>query len=164
MSEPKNSDVAQQANERNTPEGYIQQYNERGHPESRESRTKARELRQAKNHVLSTVGLVCKSSAQSLEKKDVSQGIKTAESENEVGTLVFGLDYVVAAVSTWWLQALRMRVEVSQCKLPLRTVPHIYRHFKIIRSRCQTSLILSWGLSILLLSSQPDFSKINAFN
>ena len=97
----------------NTDIGYIQQFNERGHPEFLASRAAARELRRAKNDVLSTVGVVYKKTKPTRSKKNEGEMIKLATAENETGFFLSGMDNVLMLCSLWWLCSLRMRVQVS---------------------------------------------------
>jgi hypothetical protein len=100
------------AHEFDNTDGYTQLYNERGHPEFRASRAAARDLRRAKNDVLSTVGVVYKTAKPTRSRKNDGRLIKMVHSENEVGFILSGLDNLLMFCTLWWLFSLRMRVQV----------------------------------------------------
>lgn len=109
------------AHEFDNTDGYIQQYNERGHPEFRASRAAARELRRAKNDVLSTVGVVYKMAEPARSKKNDGKLVKLAQSENEAGFILSSVDNLAMFCSLRWLTCLRMRVQV--CGLSVHIEP-----------------------------------------
>ncbi|ERF68996.1 hypothetical protein EPUS_06683 [Endocarpon pusillum Z07020] len=98
------------AHEFENTDNYTQQYDERGHPENRESRVAARDLRRAKNDVLSTVGVVYKK-AEPRNPKNDGELLRTVQSENEAGFLLSSMDNLFMFCALWWLFSLRMRVE-----------------------------------------------------
>jgi hypothetical protein len=104
------------AHEFDNTDGYVQQYNERGHPEFRASRVAARELRRAKNDVLSTVGVLYKTTNTNRSKKNERELVKLVKSENEAGFFLSSIDNLAMFCSLWWLFSLRMRVQVSARK------------------------------------------------
>ncbi len=111
------------AHEFDNPDGYTQQYNERGHPEFRASRAAARELRRAKNDVLSTVGVVYRKAKPTHSTKNDGDLVKIVHSENEAGFILSSMDNLLMFCSLWWLFSLRMRVQVRYCQ---RLLPQTY--------------------------------------
>lgn len=71
----------------------------------------ARDLRRAKNDVLSTVGVVYKR-AEPRNPKNDGELLTLVQSENEAGFLLSSMDNLFMFCALWWLFSLRRRVEV----------------------------------------------------
>lgn len=78
----------------------------------------ARDLRRAKNDVLSTVGVVYKKAEPRNQKND-GELLRMVQSENEAGFLLSSMDNLFMFCALWWLFSLRMRVEVRSCEMCL---------------------------------------------
>lgn len=93
-------------------DGYVQQYNQRGHPISPESRALARNLRRAKNDVLSTMGIVVSGEAGgSVFVKD-KKTVGDITAENDYGLAIVAFDHVLCFLGSWWVGALGRRIQV----------------------------------------------------
>jgi hypothetical protein len=95
------------------PDGYRQQFNDRGHPEFRDSRAAARDLRRAKNDVLLTVGVVYKESKPDDfigQERDLLQATRE---ENKAGFVLSAIDHTLLFCSLWRFFSLRTKVLVS---------------------------------------------------
>lgn len=97
---------------------YAQQYDERGHPVNQESKSLGRDLRRAKNDILSTMGIVVSS-------KDGKSGIASEKhntdmiaAENDYGLIVATLDQALVFLGSWWTTSLIGRIQVSS--VPIR--------------------------------------------
>lgn len=112
--------LGQYAHEFDNTDGYTQQYNERGHPQSRASRAAARELRRAKNDVLSTVGVVYKKATPTHSQESDDLLVRTVNLENKAGFTLFRINNFLTFCSLWWLSSLRRRVMVRSCR-PIST-------------------------------------------
>ena len=92
-------------------EGYVQQFNARGHPENKASKAAARELRRAKNDVLSVAGVIKqeKDNAEATARRKVDLIIR----ETEYGLGLAGMDLLIMFAALWWLVSLRRRIQVG---------------------------------------------------
>lgn len=116
--------LGEHAHEFDNPDGYVQGFNERGHPENRASRAAARELRRAKNDVLSTVGVVVSKNDLGkpiLRKKTEKQKVDNIVRENEYGLALAALDLGLMFGSLWWLMIVRRRIQVCLSHTTLST-------------------------------------------
>lgn len=97
-------------------DGHRQEYNDRGHPINPRSRVEARELRRAKNDILSTVGVVVsKDDDKKLkyQKKSDKQKVSAVICETEYGLALAAFDLGLMFVTLWWIVSLRARFLVS---------------------------------------------------
>ncbi|GMF72446.1 unnamed protein product [Aspergillus oryzae] len=93
-------------------DGYVQHYDERGHPINPESKSFGRELRRAKNDILSTMGIVVseEGNASGLSEQ---QKIDMIATENDYGLVMATLDQVSVFLGSWWTSSLTGRIQVS---------------------------------------------------
>lgn len=110
-------------------DGYVQQYDERGHPVNQESRSLGRNLRRAKNDILSTMGIVVSS-------KDGKSGIASEKhntdmiaAENDYGLIVATLDQALVFLGSWWTTSLIGRIQVSTG--PIRCLGRLLAYFSL---------------------------------
>lgn len=92
-------------------DGYLQEYDTRGHPVNPNSKSLSKQLRKAKNDILSTMGIVVsgEDEAGSLREQQTS---KLITDENDYGLAMTTLDQVVMFVCPWWITALAARIQV----------------------------------------------------
>lgn len=93
-------------------DGYIQQYDQRGHPVNPESKQFGRQLRRAKNDILSTMGIVVSGEDGNLGMANDQQKMNIIASENDWGLIMATMDQVLAFLSSWWTTSLAGRVQV----------------------------------------------------
>ncbi|KAJ5787169.1 hypothetical protein N7457_002159 [Penicillium paradoxum] len=90
---------------------YMQQYDTRGHPVNPESKTFGKELRRAKNDILSTMGIVVSREDQKSSIPNEQQKINQIASENDFGLVITTLDQLFIFFGTWWTSSLTGRVQ-----------------------------------------------------
>lgn len=93
-------------------DSYMQQYDARGHPVNPESRTLGKELRRAKNDILSTMGIVVSREDRNAGIPNEQQKINQIASENDFGLVITTLDQLFIFFGTWWTSSLTGRVQV----------------------------------------------------
>ena len=103
-------------------EFYIQQYDDRGHPENLESRSARRKALRAQNDVLATVGvcvsvdkdgkLVPSSRVGVTSENMESERLRNIALENESGFWLAAANHMLLPVTAICLEGLRMRLEV----------------------------------------------------
>ncbi|WEW61285.1 hypothetical protein PRK78_006775 [Emydomyces testavorans] len=92
-------------------DGYIQQYDDRGHPTNPESKALAKQLRRAKNDILSTMGIVVSGedgksgSAKDREKAEL------LTTENAYGIIIATIDQIAMFTTSWWASSLTARLQ-----------------------------------------------------
>ena len=94
-------------------DNYMQQYDTRGHPVNPESRTLGRELRRAKNDILSTMGIVVSGEDRNSSIPNEQQKINQIASENDFGLVITTLDQLFIFFGTWWTSSVTGRVQVN---------------------------------------------------
>lgn len=94
-------------------DGYVQQYDARGHPINPESKALGRELRRAKNDILSTMGIVVSGEDRNASPSDEQQKINQIAAENDFGLVITTLDQLFVFFGTWWSSSLTGRVQVG---------------------------------------------------
>lgn len=94
-------------------DGYVQQYDARGHPVNPESKALGRELRRAKNDILSTMGIVVSGEDRNASPSDEQQKIDQIAAENDFGLVITTLDQLFVFFGTWWTSSLTGRVQVG---------------------------------------------------
>ncbi|GFF65365.1 hypothetical protein IFM47457_01012 [Aspergillus lentulus] len=101
-------------------DGYIQHYDERGHPINPDSKSFGRELRRAKNDILSTMGIVV-SEDRNAGAPNEQQKIDTIAAENDYGLIMATFDQVAVFISSWWTSSLTGRIQAfkSYTNVPL---------------------------------------------
>lgn len=104
-------------------DGYVQQYDERGHPINPASRTFGRELRRAKNDILSTMGIVVSGEDGSLGTSKEKQKVNLIATENDYGLVMATLDQVFMFLGSWWTTSLGGRIQVK-CQRSLNLCVH----------------------------------------
>ncbi|GLI77566.1 hypothetical protein PoHVEF18_005857 [Penicillium ochrochloron] len=92
-------------------DGYVQQYDARGHPINPESKALGRELRRAKNDILSTMGIVVSGEDRNASPSDEQQKINQIAAENDFGLVITTLDQLFVFFGTWWSSSLTGRVQ-----------------------------------------------------
>ncbi|CRL18685.1 DNA-directed DNA polymerase, family B, conserved site [Penicillium camemberti] len=119
---------------------YMQQYDTRGHPVNPESRTLGKELRRAKNDILSTMGIVVSGEDRNSTIPNEQQKINQIASENDFGLVITTLDQLFIFFGTWWTSSVTGRVQT-------------YRHYAhsallgVIQSERDTAGILNFYFS-----------------
>ncbi|PKX93051.1 uncharacterized protein P174DRAFT_442912 [Aspergillus novofumigatus IBT 16806] len=101
-------------------DGYVQHYDERGHPINPDSKSFGRELRRAKNDILSTMGIVV-SEDRNAGSPNEQQKIDTIAAENDYGLIMATFDQVAVFLSSWWTSSLTGRIQAfkSYTNVPL---------------------------------------------
>ncbi|KAH2174099.1 hypothetical protein KXV74_007438 [Aspergillus fumigatus] len=101
-------------------DGYVQHYDERGHPINPDSKNFGRELRRAKNDILSTMGIVV-SDDRNASAPNEQQTIDTIAAENDYGLIMATFDQVAVFLSSWWTSSLTGRIQTfkSYTNVPL---------------------------------------------
>ncbi|KAE8351469.1 hypothetical protein BDV28DRAFT_137016 [Aspergillus coremiiformis] len=104
-------------------DGYIQHYDERGHPINPESKSFGRELRRAKNDILSTMGIVVSEDGNAGGLTE-QQKIDIIAAENDYGLVMATLDQVSVFLGSWWTSSLTGRIQTfrSYTHTPLMSV------------------------------------------
>lgn len=91
----------------------MQQYDPRGHPVNPQSKTLGRELRRAKNDILSTMGIVVSGEDRSADSADEQETVTQIAAENDFGLVMTTLDQIFVFFGTWWTSSLTGRIHVS---------------------------------------------------
>ncbi|KAF7175738.1 hypothetical protein CNMCM7691_009745 [Aspergillus felis] len=101
-------------------DGYVQHYDERGHPINPDSKSFGRELRRAKNDILSTMGIVV-SEDRNAGAPNEQQKIDMIAAENDYGLIMATFDQVAVFLSSWWTSSLTGRIQAfkSYTNVPL---------------------------------------------
>lgn len=97
----------------------MQQYDTRGHPVNPESRTLGKELRRAKNDILSTMGIVVSGEDRNSTIPNEQQKINQIASENDFGLVITTLDQLFIFFGTWWTSSFTGRVQVNAIPITL---------------------------------------------
>ncbi|PGH15708.1 hypothetical protein AJ79_02302 [Helicocarpus griseus UAMH5409] len=92
-------------------DGYVQEYDARGHPINPSSKALARQLRRAKNDILSTMGIVVSGEDGNLGISKERQRMNLLSAENDYGLAMATLDQVVTFFSSWWTTSLSARIQ-----------------------------------------------------
>ncbi|KAL1965654.1 hypothetical protein VTN77DRAFT_5331 [Rasamsonia byssochlamydoides] len=102
-------------------DGYIQQYDERGHAVNPASKSFGRELRRAKNDVLSTMGIVVSGEDGNLGISKERQKINLLTAENDYGLVMATFDQALNFLGSWWTLSLGGRIQTykSYTHVPL---------------------------------------------
>ncbi|KAL5003889.1 hypothetical protein BDV10DRAFT_154574 [Aspergillus recurvatus] len=90
-------------------DGYVQHYDERGHPVNPESKSFGRDLRRAKNDILSTMGIVVSEDAN--RGRNEQQKIDAIVTENDYGLVMVTLDQISVFLGSWWTTSLTGRIQ-----------------------------------------------------
>lgn len=98
-------------------DGYIQQYDERGHAVNPASKSFGRELRRAKNDVLSTMGIVVSGEDGKLGISKERQKVNLLTAENDYGLVMATFDQALNFLGSWWTLSLGGRVQVSSARV-----------------------------------------------
>ncbi|KAJ5889978.1 hypothetical protein N7504_010788 [Penicillium tannophilum] len=118
-------------------DNYMQQYDARGHHVNPESKALGRELRRAKNDILSTMGIVVSGEDRNASTSNEEQKMNQIATENDFGLVITTLDQLFVFFSTWWSSSLTGRI---------LTFKH-YAHaplLDVIRSERETTGILGF--------------------
>ncbi|GKZ77298.1 hypothetical protein AnigIFM56816_010100 [Aspergillus niger] len=109
-------------------DGYVQHYDERGHPINPESKSFGRELRRAKNDILSTMGIVVSEDG-NVSGPSEQQKLDIIAAENDYGLVMATLDQVSVFLGSWWTSSLLGRVQTfkSYTRLPLLSIVRLER-------------------------------------
>ncbi|KAK2812465.1 hypothetical protein FQN50_001466 [Emmonsiellopsis sp. PD_5] len=92
-------------------DGYVQEYNDRGHPVNPSSKALGKQLRRAKNDILSTMGIVVSGEDGNLGISKERQRLNLLSRENDCGLALATLDQIVMFVSSWWTTSLISRIQ-----------------------------------------------------
>ncbi|PWY93659.1 hypothetical protein BO94DRAFT_486999 [Aspergillus sclerotioniger CBS 115572] len=109
-------------------DGYVQHYDERGHPVNPESKSFGKELRRAKNDILSTMGIVVSEDG-NVGGLDEQQKLDIIAAENDYGLVMATLDQVSVFLGSWWTSSLLGRIQTfkSYTRLPLLSIVRLER-------------------------------------
>ncbi|KAJ5759669.1 hypothetical protein N7520_006825 [Penicillium odoratum] len=91
-------------------DNYMQQYDARGHHVNPESKALGRELRRAKNDILSTMGIVVSGEDRNASSSNEEQKMNQIATENDFGLVITTLDQLFVFFSTWWSSSLTGRI------------------------------------------------------
>ncbi|KAH8693623.1 hypothetical protein BGW36DRAFT_323720 [Talaromyces proteolyticus] len=94
-----------------TDEDYVQQYDERGHPVFPKSKALARDLRRAKNDVLSTMGVVVSGETGRSGTTRDKKKVKDITAENDYGLVIETVDHVMYFFGSWWVGSFGSRIQ-----------------------------------------------------
>jgi len=94
-------------------DGYVQHYDERGHPVNPESKSFGKELRRAKNDILSTMGIVV--SEDTNRGPNEQEKVDAIVAENDYGLIMVTLDQISVFLGSWWTTSLTGRIQVRLC-------------------------------------------------
>ncbi|KAK2788469.1 hypothetical protein FQN53_003615 [Emmonsiellopsis sp. PD_33] len=92
-------------------DGYVQEYNDRGHPINPSSKALGKQLRRAKNDILSTMGIVVSGEDGNLGISKERQRLNLLSRENDCGLALATLDQIVMFASSWWTTSLSSRIQ-----------------------------------------------------
>ncbi|EER44687.1 conserved hypothetical protein [Histoplasma capsulatum H143] len=122
-------------------DGYVQEYDVRGHPVNLSSKALARQLRRAKNDILSTMGIVVSGEDGTLGISKERQRMNLLSTENDYGLALATLDQVAMFFSSWWTTSLAARIQFvysllkfRSCKLALFVVLGQTYMFSLLQS------------------------------
>jgi hypothetical protein len=93
-------------------DSYMQQYDARGHPVNPESKALGRELRRAKNDILSTMGVVVSGEDRNASSSKEQEKINQIATENDFGLVITTIDQLCVFLGTWWSSSLTGRIQV----------------------------------------------------
>lgn len=91
----------------------MQQYDSRGHPVNPESKVLGRELRKAKNDILSTMGIVVSGEDRKASSSNEQQRINQITAENDFGLVITTADQLFVFFGSWWTTSLIGRIQVG---------------------------------------------------
>ncbi|KAJ5112317.1 hypothetical protein N7532_000362 [Penicillium argentinense] len=91
-------------------DNYMQQYDARGHPVNPESKALGRDLRRAKNDILSTMGIVVSGEDRNASSANEEERINQITAENDFGLVITTLDQLFVFFGTWWTSSLTGRI------------------------------------------------------
>jgi hypothetical protein len=97
-------------------DGYTQEYDERGHPVNPSAKALARQLRKAKNDILSTMGIVVSGEDAAGSRREQQKSKLIAE-ENDYGLAMATIDQVVMFVCPWWITSFASRIQVGELRI-----------------------------------------------
>ncbi|OQE27754.1 hypothetical protein PENSTE_c004G03216 [Penicillium steckii] len=92
-------------------DNYMQQYDSRGHPVNPESKNLGRELRKAKNDILSTMGIVVSGDDHNASSSNEQQRISQITAENDFGLVITTTDQLLIFFGSWWTSSLVGRIQ-----------------------------------------------------
>ncbi|EFR01684.1 hypothetical protein MGYG_04687 [Nannizzia gypsea CBS 118893] len=92
-------------------DGYTQEYDARGHPINRRSKAEARQLRKAKNDVLSTMGIIVSGEELNSASMREQEKIALLAEENDYGLALAAIDQLGMFGSSWWTKSLACRIQ-----------------------------------------------------
>ncbi|KAJ5542500.1 hypothetical protein N7535_004922 [Penicillium sp. DV-2018c] len=90
---------------------YVQQYDSRGHPVNPASRSLGKDLRRAKNDILSTMGIVVSREDRKSISPDEQRKVNQVEDETDFGLLITTFDQLFVFFGNWWTSSLTSRVQ-----------------------------------------------------
>ncbi|EEH19156.2 hypothetical protein PABG_01475 [Paracoccidioides brasiliensis Pb03] len=111
-------------------DGYVQEYDARGHPINPSSKALARQLRRAKNDILSTMGIVVSGEDGNLGISKERQHMSLLSTENDYGLAMATLDQVFMFCSSWWTTSLAARIQTFKkyTHVPFMQIIHLERN------------------------------------
>ncbi|PLB54472.1 hypothetical protein P170DRAFT_397986 [Aspergillus steynii IBT 23096] len=129
---------------------YVQHYDERGHPVNPESKVFGRQLRRAKNDILSTMGIVVSEDGTASGPTEQQRADMLA-AENDYGLVMATIDQVSVFLGGWWASSLAGRIQTfkSYTHAPLSGIISYERAFLGV-PRFYFAGIPAWAMSTCL--------------
>ncbi|KAL2370040.1 hypothetical protein RJZ57_005524 [Blastomyces gilchristii] len=139
-------------------DGYVQEYDARGHPINPDSKALARQLRRAKNDILSTMGIVVSGEDGSLGISKERQRMNLLSSENDYGLAMATIDQVVMFFSSWWTTSLAARIQTFKryTHVPFLQIIRLERH-KVGLFGFYAAGIPAWTVSFIVSVCRNHF-------
>ncbi|EEQ88622.2 hypothetical protein RJZ56_000362 [Blastomyces dermatitidis] len=139
-------------------DGYVQEYDARGHPINPDSKALARQLRRAKNDILSTMGIVVSGEDGSLGISKERQRMNLLSSENDYGLAMATVDQVVMFFSSWWTTSLAARIQTFKryTHVPFLQIIRLERH-KVGLFGFYAAGIPAWTVSFIVSVCRNHF-------
>ncbi|KAI5291394.1 hypothetical protein KEM54_005009 [Ascosphaera aggregata] len=92
----------------------VQEYDSRGYPTNTRAKLREKDLRRAKNDILSTMGIVASSRTHNADTSNTWRKNKALlVLENESGLYVTIISNILSTVTGWWLHAIDQRLQMS---------------------------------------------------
>lgn len=103
----------------NDDKSYVQQWDEKGHPQNITSERRVKQLHKAQNEVLEACGVIIRKDAANKRKQSAKEAtedhkLDVLKEENKIGFMLKCLDRFSSNVLSWWVDCLRKRVLVSE--------------------------------------------------
>lgn len=98
-------------------QSYVQQFDDRGHPQNLESERRSKRFRKAQNEVLAACGVVVRRDENRKRTQDPTRvhedvQLMVLQDENKIGLMLKCMDRLTGDVLAWWINSLRRRLTV----------------------------------------------------